>query len=64
MKHLVLILICRMCMELEPCGTIGDWHKHGQPGMFLYENLILITEKGCQVVEGLPRMHLEVSCYK
>ncbi|MEW6443119.1 MAG: Xaa-Pro peptidase family protein [bacterium] len=52
-----------MCLEVEPCGIKGGLKKHGQTGLFQYENLVLITEKGSTPVLGLPRKHLEVSCY-
>jgi len=53
-----------MAMELEVTGMMEGWHKDGKAGMFHYENLIIINDTGCQVIEGLPRQHLEVSCYK
>lgn len=53
-----------MCLAVEACGLLGGWHKHGAAGMYHYENLVIVTENGCQVIEGLPRKHLEVSCYK
>ncbi|MBN1635190.1 MAG: aminopeptidase P family protein [Deltaproteobacteria bacterium] len=58
------LLEAGMCMEVECCGLIGGFHKEGHTGMFHYENLIIVTDDGCQVIEGLPRKHLEVSCYK
>ena len=53
-----------MCMEIEPCGIIGGFKKQGHTGLFHYENLVLITEKGSVPVMGLPRGHLEVSYYR
>jgi Xaa-Pro aminopeptidase len=53
-----------MAMELEVTGMIEGWHRDGKIGMFHYENLIIINDHGCQVIEGLPRQHLEVACYK
>ncbi|MFA5399661.1 MAG: Xaa-Pro peptidase family protein [Dehalococcoidia bacterium] len=58
------ILQAGMAMELEVTGMMDGWHRDGKTGMFHYENLIIITEHGCQVIEGLPRQHLEVACYK
>lgn len=55
-----ILLETGMTMALEVTGMLEGWHKDGKIGMFHYENLIIITETGCEVVEGMPRKHLEV----
>ncbi len=49
-----------MTMELEVTGMMDGWHKDGKTGMFHYENLIIITKTGCEVIECLPRKYNEV----
>jgi Xaa-Pro aminopeptidase len=53
-----------MCLEIEPCAIKGGFKRHGYTGLYQYENLVLITERGSTPVMGLPRRHLEVAWYR
>jgi Xaa-Pro aminopeptidase len=49
-----------MTFELEPASLLG-FRKLGGDGPLHYENLLIITERGCDVVHGIPRGILQVS---
>ena len=49
-----------MTLELEPFLFHG-FRKQGGVGLFHYENLIIITERGCTPVFSLPREILQVA---
>ena len=55
------LLEAGMTLAFEPSGLHGGFRKHGCAGLFQYENLLVITEDGCQPIYGLPRSVVEVS---
>ena len=56
------VLQAGMTFELESIGA-GGLRKFGGDGPFQYENMLIITENGCNTVMGLPRERFETSHY-
>ena len=55
------VLEAGMTLAFEPSGMLGGLRKAGHPGMYQYENLLIITDSGCTPVYGLPRDLVEVA---
>jgi Xaa-Pro aminopeptidase len=49
-----------MTMELET-GVFSGFRRTGGVGMVHYENLLIITERGCEVIDGLRRDIIQVA---
>lgn len=50
-----------MVFEVESLGIAGGLRKFGGDGTFQFENLLIITEDGCNTVMGLPRELMETA---